>query len=98
MKSFLNYSHNCDGPSKCEGANYFIFFTTVFWREKIKNLFIFHLICGIENKKTFIFTPVYWGEKINLNLFFPTAIEKEGKYISSLAHFPIGMGCYLYIK
>ena len=35
-----------------------------------------------ENKKVFIFTPVYWGEKIKL-YFFPTTLEKEGKYISS---------------
>ena len=47
-----------------------------------KKNFIFTPVLGEEKKKYFIFTPAYWGEKIKL-YFFPTTIEKEGKYILS---------------
>ena len=65
----------------CERENKFRFiFTPVYWGEKI----IFKSI----------FTPVYWGEKRNLNLFFPTTIEKEANIFQAmtgcLAHFSIG--------
>ena len=46
-----------------------------------------------ENKFEFTFTPVYWGE--NEFIFFPTTIEKEGKYISGNDWLP-GSFSYLY--
>ena len=69
-KATLNNKYNdlYDGPSVTEKINL--------------NLFSLPFI-GQRKEIKIIFTPVYWAEKIDLNTFFPTTLEKEGKYISS---------------
>ena len=82
MKSFLNYSHNCDGPSKCEGANNFIFFHHHILDGENKKAFLFStLYAGLKIKKTFIFTPVFCGRENKKTFHFHSRLlGRENKF------------------